>query len=188
MLRIKWKVTAAILTLCLATSVWAGGNTNAVAVIYGEESATPGDRLFAQSLARHAVRWYHESGLDVVSGGDTRLASLLAGARVAVLIEMLDPPPPQIARLRAFTQGGGRLIVCYSTSPALAELMGVAPVGYAKGDTSGRWSRMHFEDARPRGVPETILQSSPNLFVVKPVAGVSSALAWWEDRAGRRTT
>jgi uncharacterized lipoprotein YddW (UPF0748 family) len=36
-------------------------------------------------------------------------------------------------------------------------------------------------------VPESVQQSSPNLFLVKPVAGASEVLAWWEDRNGQRT-
>jgi len=177
-------LVAVCLLMGAAARAWAG--TNEIAVIYGEESVVPGDRAFAQALAHHAVRWYREAGLDVASGGDSQLAALLSGARVAVLIEMMTPPAGQLARLRSFVAGGGRLIVCYSTSPQLAELMDVMPVGYAKGDTGGRWSCMHFEAVRPAGVPETILQSSPNLFLVKPVAGASQVLAWWEDRAGRR--
>jgi len=185
MLRMGQIVLAAA-CLLMGAAGWSGAGTNAVAVIYGEESVVAGDRAFAQALARHAVRWYREAGLDVATGGDSQLAGLLAGAHVAVLIEMMTPTAGQLARLRSFVQGGGRLIVCYSTSPQLAELMDVAPVGYAKGDTSGHWSCMHFEPGRPAGVPESILQSSPNLFLVKPVPGASQVLAWWDDRAGRR--
>ena len=46
---------------------------------------------------------------------------------------------------------------------------------------------MKFTEARPRGVPESILQTSKNIFLVQPIPGRSQVLAWWHDRQGRRT-
>jgi uncharacterized lipoprotein YddW (UPF0748 family) len=177
--------------LCGALLLAAAGAARAaaagVSVVYGEESVAPSERAFAQSLAHHAVRWYRDAGVTVCAGADTNLDLLLSPVRVAVLIHVAGPSAQRMATLRRFVQRGGRLIVCYSSSPALAELMGVAPVGYVKGDTSGRWSAMRFDASRPQGVPERVVQSSPNLFLVRPVAGASQNLAWWEDRLGRRT-
>ena len=165
MMLLKWQIRLAAALLCAGL---AQGGSNTVLVVHGDESAPPGDRLFAQSLARHAVRWYRDAGLDVTLCSDTRLAEYLPRSRVAVLVECANPPASQLAAWRKYVQGGGRLIVCYSTSPQLAEIMGVELGGYAKGDTGGRWSCMHFEAQRPQGVPERILQTSPNLFLVKP--------------------
>ena len=163
------------------------GSSNQVVIVYGEESVAASERGFALSLARHAFRWYRDAGIDATMGGDTRLDDLLPGSHVAVLIQLANPPAAQLAALRRYVKGGGRLIVCYSMSAGLAELMGVQLGGYLRSDTSGRWSRMRFEAARPQGVPEDVLQTSPNLFLVKPVPGTSQVLAWWEDRNGQRT-
>jgi uncharacterized lipoprotein YddW (UPF0748 family) len=186
MVRRWWQLPLAAAWLACAgvASAWAASNQ--VVIVYGEESVPPAERGFALSLARHAFRWYREAGLAVTMGGDTRLDDLLPGCRVALLVQLSNPGPAQLAALRRHVKGGGRLIVCYSASPALAELMGVELGGYLRGDTGGRWSRMHFEASRPQGVPESILQTSPNLFVVKPVNGASQVLAWWEDRSSRR--
>jgi len=165
---------------------FAHAGSAAVAVIYGEESTPAGGRTFAQSLARHAVRWYRDAGLTVSTGSDTNLEGLLSGSRVALLIQLSTPSPLQMTFLRNYAQSGGHLIVCYSSSAPLADLMGVEVGGYLKGDTGGRWSCMHFEGSRPQGVPESILQTSPNLFLVKPLAGQSQVIAWWEDRMGRQ--
>jgi uncharacterized lipoprotein YddW (UPF0748 family) len=174
--------------LALTGLLWAGaaGATTNIVVIHGEASTAPDERGFSQSLARHAVRWLHEAGVDAAIGSDTNMPALLAGTRVAILIQLSEPPPAQMAMLRDYVQKGGRLIVCYSTSAQLADLMGVTLGGYIKGDTSGRWSRMRFDDSRPQGVPDNILQSSPNLYLAKPIPGKSQVLAWWEDRAGNR--
>jgi uncharacterized lipoprotein YddW (UPF0748 family) len=176
---------AATLLVCVGFAR-AAAASNQVVIVHGEESVTPAERGFALSLARHAFRWYREAGIDVTMGGDTRLDDLLPGSRVAVLVQLSNPPASQLAALRRYVKGGGRLIVCYSTSPGLAELMGVQLGGYVRSDTSGRWSRMRFEASRPQGAPEAVLQTSPNLFLVKPVTGSSQVLAWWEDRNGQR--
>lgn len=162
--------------------------SNAVVIVHGEQSVAPAERGFALSLARHAFRWYREAGVDATMGGDSRLEDLLPGARVALLVQVANPSAPQLALLRRHVQGGGKLIVCYSSSPGLAELMGVGLVGYVRSNIAGRWAEMRFSAPALAGVPESVRQSSPNLFLVKPVAGASQVMAWWYDRAGGRTT
>ncbi|MEI7900771.1 MAG: family 10 glycosylhydrolase [bacterium] len=158
-----------------------------VAVIQGNEAVAVGERRFAQALARHVERWYHEAGVEATLTDDADLAAALAGKKVAVLVYFAQPTVAHLRALTAFVGRGGKLIVCYSSSPALAALMGVQAAGYQKGSTDGRWSQMRFVGERPRGVPDTILQTSQNLFVVQPVAGRSQVLAWWHDRQGKQT-
>ena len=105
-----------------------------------------------------------------------------------MLVYLAQPNAAQMTALTAHVKRGGKLIVCYSSSPALAALMGMQTAGYQKGSTDGRWSLMRFTDARPRGVPESILQTSQNLFLVQPLPGRSHVLAWWHDRQGRQTS
>lgn len=177
-----------LLLVCAGVAQAAAISSNQVVIVHGELSVAPAERGFALSLARHAFRWFREAGIATTMGGDAQLDALLPGSRVALLVQLANPTAPQLASLRRYVAGGGRLIVCYSSSPGLAALMGVELAGYRRGDTSGRWSQMRFEPARPQGVPELVRQSSPNLFAVKPVSDASQVLAWWEDRAGARTT
>ncbi|HNX34235.1 MAG TPA: family 10 glycosylhydrolase [Kiritimatiellia bacterium] len=158
-----------------------------VAVIQGSEAVAAGERRFALALARHVERWYREAGVEAALTDDTDLTKALADKKVAVLVYLSQPTASQMAALTAFSRRGGKLIVCYSSSPALASLLGVQTVGYQKGSTDGRWSQMRFAETRPRGVPDVILQTSQNLFLVQPVPGRSQVLAWWHDRQGRQT-
>lgn len=159
-----------------------------VAVIQGNDAVPAGERRFAAALARHVERWYREAGVEAAYSDDKDLAKALAGKKVAVLVYLAQPNAAQLAALTAHVNRGGKLIVCYSSSPALAALMGMQTVGYQKGSTDGRWSLMRFAAPRPHGVPEAILQTSQNLFLVQPLAGRSQVLAWWHDRQGRRTS
>lgn len=156
-----------------------------VRVIHGHESVPDGERRFATALARHVVRWYREVGLAADATDDSGLDAKLQGQRVVVLVYVSQPTAAQVAACRAFIGRGGRLIVCYSASPALGDLMGVRIVGYRRAEAPGRWSSMRFAAQRPAGVPETIRQTSPNLMVAELIAGRSSVFAWWTDRAGR---
>lgn len=140
-----------------------------VAVVQGNGSLAVGERRFAQALARHVERWYREAGVEATLTDDTNLKAALAGKKVAVLVYVAQPDAEQMGALSAFVGRGGRLIVCYSSSPELAALMGVRCVGYQKGSTDGRWSSMRFVKGAPRGVPESILQTSQNLFLAQPV-------------------
>ena len=157
-----------------------------VAVIQGKAALPVVEHRFAQSLANHAERWLKESGVTVNRADDTQLAKTLSGVKAAVLVYPGNPSSAQLAALESFTASGGRLIVCYSSSPALANLMGVKLGGYLKSGTDGRWSRMVFSERRPRGCPAAVRQSSANLFAVEPIAGRSEVLAGWENRQGRK--
>jgi len=159
-----------------------------VAIIQGHDSVAAGERRFTESLAKHVERWYKAAGVDCVLSGDTDLKAALAGKRVAALVHTAQPNARQMQELKAFVGRGGKLIVFYSSSQELAELMGMRVEGYLKGTTDGRWSQMRFVKGAPRGVPDTVLQTSSNLFVVRPVEGRSQVMAWWHDRQGKQTT
>lgn len=164
-----------------------GAATRPVVVAGRASLAAAGEQRFALSLARHAVRWLRENGLETDLADDTDLATTLQARQVAVLVYCAQINPAQMRELRAFRARGGRLIVCYSSSPELAELMGVRLGQYLRAPVDGRWSRMRFDASRPANVPERVLQSSPNLFLATPLPDRARVLAWWDDRRGTRT-
>lgn len=158
-----------------------------VAVIQAHDAVVSSERRFAGALAKHVEHWYKEAGVPCTLSEDTNLTAALAGKKVAVLVYAAQPTSCQIKVLTDFVRAGGKLIVCYSCSPALAKLMGMQTVGYQKGSTDGRWSQMRFLKEAPLGTPDLILQTSSNLFLVKPIPGQSYVLAWWHDRKGVQT-
>ena len=156
-----------------------------VVVVYGEKSnAQPAERRVAESLAHHAARWYRDGGLEADVASDANLAATLAGRKVATLVYCGEPPAAQVAAIRAFVKGGGRLIVAYSNSRPLADVVGVRLGGYKKTPDA---AQMRFEESRPANVPAAIAQVSANIVEAFPVLGRSRVLAWWADRSGKRT-
>lgn len=158
-----------------------------VVVVYGEKSLpNAGERKFALTLARHAVRWYRDGGIVADLASDADLTTALKGRKVALLVYCSEPNAAQLASLRAFEKNGGRLIVTFSNSDGLAEIMGVARGKYVR-NSGGLFDSMVFESDRPGNIPSVIRQSSANIITAAPVKGKSRVIAWWADRAGRKT-
>lgn len=183
------RLAAILLTILLPAALLhaAPEKRSHVVVIHGNQSIeAPGERGFALSLARHVVRWYREGGLAVDLADDKNLAADLTGRKVAVIVYCNSPDGKQMAALRAFTEQGGRLIVTFSISPALAKLMDVKQGAYLRAP-AGHFASMRFISQRPVNIPPTILQSSANIITATPVQGKSKVLAWWNDRTGKST-
>ncbi len=153
-------------------------NGEAVAVI----AAEPG---YYTSLANHASRWLRGEGIPAVTTPVESLSSTLEKAKIAFLVGFDSPSAAVIAQLKAFRARGGRLVVFYSSSPALAALMDVKVLGYAKAARPGQWSRMDFAAKYPAGLPDKILQTSTVLQRAEPLKGRGRVLATWSDRQGR---
>jgi len=139
------------------------------------------------SLANHIGRWLRSEGVaaEVVKPGEMR--SRLAREKVAFLVGFESPSADELATLRGFRDRGGKLVVFYSSSPQLGELMGVRPVGFRKAAYPGQWSRMNFARTAPAGTPTAIMQTSSVLQRAVPVEGRSRVMATWSDRNGRPT-
>ena len=82
------------------------------------------------SLANHVGRWLKDQDIaaEVVKPADMR--TKLAKEKVAFLVGFESPSADEIKTLRSFRDRGGKLVVFYSASPQLGELMGVRPAGY----------------------------------------------------------
>ena len=145
------------------------------------------DPGYNTSLANHLKRWL--AGESVASQVVTpaQMASALEGERLAFLVGFASPTKGEIATLRAFRRRGGKLVVFHSASPALADMMGVKPVGYRAAAYPGEFSRMDFSARIPEGLPGSIRQTSAVLQRARAVEGRSRVIATWADRKGRPT-
>ena len=152
----------------------------AVAIIAHE----PG---YYTSLANHVQRWLKQERIAARVTTPREMSTALAKERLAFLVGFSNPSAAEMKTLRNFRARGGRLVVFYSASPALADLMGVKPVGYVAAPYPGAYSRMTFSTATPVGLPSSILQTSTVLQRVRPITGRSRVIATWADRNGRAT-
>ncbi len=158
-----------------------------VAIVHGSDSIPSGERGYARSLASHVQRWYRGYGVECRLSDDRDLKTALANTRLAVLVYLSQPDAADLAVLHAFVRRGGKLIVFYSASDQLAQLMEMKCLGYQGYRSDGRWSSMRFSGANIPGLPKTVSQSSANLVGMAPLAGKSRVIAWWHDREGEPT-
>lgn len=152
----------------------------AVAIIAHE----PG---YYTSLANHIRRWLGSEGISARVETPAKMSSALAKERIAFLVGFSSPGRAEMKTLTSFRARGGKLVVFHSASPALADLMGVKPLGYKAADYPGQWSRMDFASSMPEGLPKSILQTSSVLQRAVPVKGKGRIIATWTDRNGRST-
>ena len=152
----------------------------AVAIIAHE----PG---YTTSLANHLQRWLKGENIAAQVTTPATMAATLAKERLAFLVGFNEPSQKELGELRAFRARGGKLVVFYSASPALGEMMGVRPLGYKTAAYPGQWSKMVFAQKLLEGAPVEILQTSTVLQRAAPVAGRGRVLANWVDRKGKST-
>ena len=137
------------------------------------------------SLANHIARWLKNESVPARVSPSQSMASSLKGEKLAFLVGFDSVTAQQMKLLRDFRAGGGKLVVFHSASPALADLMGVRPLGYKAADYPGQWSRMDFVTSIPEGLPRSIHQTSTVLQRAVPIKGRGRVIATWADRNGR---
>ena len=142
---------------------------------------------YTTSLASHVQRWLRGEGVAARVVTPAQMPASLAKENLAFLLGFAQPTPAEMKTLREFRARGGKLVVFHSASPALADMMGVKPVGYSAAPYPGAWSRMDFSSAVPAGLPKYIRQTSSVLQRARPVDGRARVIATWSDRVGRST-
>ena len=143
------------------------------------------EKGFYTSLSNHAVRWLKSQDIQAKTYELKDLSTALAKSKIAFLIGFDSPKDGELATLRKFTSRGGKLVVFYSSSQALADMMGVQVLGFKKASYPGEWSRMDFNTKFPTGLPAKIRQTSTVLQRCRPIKGKGRVIATWCDRKGK---
>ncbi len=178
--------------LCLVSPLMvcaqATGGARILLVQGTTSTPNPAERNYAGSVTRRIGRWLTEIDVEhrVATDEDT-----VRGIPKAITVVILGynpmPPPAQMSSLRSFMKRGGKLLVFYSSSPALAESMGVKLGEYKAFHRGGRWSVIQFNAAAPAFLPRTVWQDSLNVRPVFPLAGRSKLIASWKSAGGDDT-
>lgn len=142
---------------------------------------------YTTSLANHLQRWLASENVPSRVVTPAEMPSALATEKLAFLVGFGSPTAGEIAALRQFRGRGGKLVVFYSSAPALAAMMGVKPLGYKAAAYPGQWSRMVFNETSPVGTPVSILQTSAVLQRAAPANAGGRIIATWADRNGKTT-
>ena len=139
------------------------------------------------SLSKHVQRWLQSEDVSAEVVTPKEMASRLENEKLAFLVGFDKPTAAELKTLEDFSRRGGKMVVFYSSSPKLAQIMGVKVLGYRASDYPGKWSRMDFTSSQPEGCPKSILQTSSVLQRATTANGRGRIIATWKDRAGRDT-
>ena len=177
-------------------SAWRGSPVAARLVVHGltaradqlfiirSDASAPNatERSVAERTAERISRWLKGVGVPhAVLSEKELMAEKLEGSRVLILPYNARPTAVHLALYRRHLEAGGKLIVCYSESEALAGLMGVALGEAVSHRDPGRWAGFRFSGG---GLPEVVYQQSWGLHLAKPVAGRGRVIAHWINAAG----
>ncbi len=155
-----------------------------IVVVRPVDACAASERSYAAALSKHIVRWLEENKINADLIDDTKLASTLAGRRLAFLVMSTSPTKSQLYALSQFRARGGKLCVFYSQSTQLAAMMGVKLGTYLRPSAPGIFAKMIFNKNAPAGTPLEIEQSSSVIFSAYPIKGQSQVAAVWANRAG----
>ena len=139
------------------------------------------------SLAKHVQRWLKQQQVPATLETPKTMAQAFKDAKLVFLVGFNEPTPAEMTAIRQCRAEGARFVVFYSASPALADMMGVKPLGYKTASYPGEWSRMNFSCKFLEGCPSSILQTSTCIQRAAAIPGKSRVMATWCDRKGKTT-
>lgn len=177
---------AALAILLLILGVFPA-SAQRVLIIQGTAShKTDAERNIARRAAEGMARTLRDYGLGATTIPDEAVsAARLAGISVAILPYNHALPDPELAALRRYVAGGGRLIVCYSGDQRLANLMGLKLGPWMPMAVEGQWASFRFRPDAPAHVPARLQQTSRNLRPAYPASPDARIIADWEMRDGK---
>jgi len=181
-----------ILLLLIAGAIWPRDSLalpGEVVLVKGTTS-TPNaaERGYAASLTERLSRWIDELSIQhkVIADPHVNDASLRA-AKVVILGYNPNLPDSELSVLRQFIARGGKIIVFYSSDPALAEMMQVRLGEYRSAGLGEYWSAIRINTPAPPNIPPLIRQISHNIRPVYPSAPSGDVLAYWDNKKGENS-
>lgn len=182
-------------------SPWKGQTINTALVVH--QLGTRSDRLYLiqattsapnnteRALAKRTTerlsRWLTNSGIGHAIVTEDQLPQVARQASLIVLPYNPQVSAAGIKALQTYAGRGGKMVVFYSSSDALAKLMGVRLGAATNTRDIARWRGMAFtKDALP-GVPPVVHQQSWSIGPAQPVAKGDRVIAWWIDAAGKKS-
>ena len=183
-----------ILTFALAMLTAAHGavaTTNPAPILVARptvSASNPAERSYAQAVSKNLSRRLQETGIPHDTANEDKLDdSAVRNRRVLVLPYNSNPPPAEIGVLSRYVASGGKLLVFYSASEPLTQIMGIKLGALNALPTRDRWCAMRFNSFAPPNVPMVVRQYSRSMRAVEPVAPGAKVVALWEDVAGKPT-
>lgn len=162
------------------------GVTPVLVVQPTSSTSSDAERNYFGRIATRVTSWLRECGIPVTQVTDDDVAAdRFGGAHIAILACSPEPGSREIAALKRFVARGGRLVVFYSSSPALAELMGVRLGTMETVPKPGQWAGFRFVSPAMEGLPTHVAQEPRRLIPAYPAGHSARIIATWETATGK---
>jgi uncharacterized lipoprotein YddW (UPF0748 family) len=144
---------------------------------------------YAKSIARNLSRWFDDIGIPYRAVDDEALTPAAAtNASVIVLAYNPNPSAAELAALRAAIARKVKLVVFYSASTPLAELMGMRLGPYLTAPLTNRWNAIVFNPGALPHAPAAVRQDTRSIRPAYPATGDAQVLASWTREGGSAPT
>jgi len=177
-------------TLCaIANLGWAGGKPEALVVRADSNvSGSGGERKAFGDYASTVSATFDRLGIESVQVADTDLApELFTGIKLVVLPYNPRVPAAAAEQLRAYVNGGGKLLVCYSLAPEIGKLLGLRATGSAVAEPAAFAGFARTAQGLPEQ-PGFAPQASWRTTLAAPLEGQQARVAAvWRDGEGNDT-
>jgi uncharacterized lipoprotein YddW (UPF0748 family) len=148
-------------------------------------SATAADRVYAAHITDRISRMLSDAGVAHTVVTEEEAPAALNGATLAILPCNPELPRSVISALRNMIASGGKVIVFFGGSSALADLMGVKLGDVEHVDDLSRWRSFAFVGPQKWHVPAEIFQQSMSVRPAWPANAGGKVIAWWRDASGK---
>jgi uncharacterized lipoprotein YddW (UPF0748 family) len=165
----------------------AAAGVNPVLVVQATSStSSETERNYSGRLAARIAAWLRDCGVPATPVTDDDVAAGRFGtARIAILASNPEPGVRELAALKRFVARGGRLVVFYSASPGLADLMGLRLGPPQTAPKPGEWGGFRFIDPALEGFPARVAQEPRLLRPAYPDSRGARVIATWETALGK---
>ncbi len=177
-------------TLCAIANLGFAGGTPEVLVVRADSNVA-GSGGEGKSFSRYA--WtisstFDRLGIDAVQVADTDLApDLFEGIKLVVLPYNPRVPATAVKHLRAYAEGGGKLLVCYSLPAEIGKLLGLRATGSVVTEPANFMGFARTAQGLP-AQPDFVRQASWRTTLATPLEGQPArVLAVWRDGQGNDT-
>jgi uncharacterized lipoprotein YddW (UPF0748 family) len=177
-------------TLCAIANLGFTGGAPQVLVVRADSNVV-GSGEECRGLGRYArtvSSTFDQMGIDSVQVADTDLApELFAGIKLVVLPYNPRVPAAAAEHLRAYVEGGGKLLVCYSLPAEIGKLLGLRATGSALAKPANYMGFARTAQGLS-AQPDFVQQASWRTTLAAPLEGQAArVLAVWRDGQGNDT-
>ena len=164
--------------------------SNELILIQAVDSApNNAERRYSKKMRLLLGAWLHHYRIEYGSLREDQISlPALSHTKLLILCYNPNPPPELMKYLTEFIAQGGKLMIFYSSSDVLADLMGLRLGDYIQSENTGRWTSFSFINPTKWKVPTQIYQNSMNLRLVYPKKHSSNrVIAFWNNKKNQST-